>query len=180
MERYENLVNNKFGRLTVVEKDTSRNGARYWICKCDCGNIKSVRTSHLKSGNVTSCGCFRKEKAKKDRTKHGMTNTAVYRAWNSMKSRCNLDSKNSKYYKEKGITYCKEWESFDLFYEEFGKYYFEGAFLDRIDNSKGYDKNNCRWVTMEISNINKTNVKNKSKLDKLLKELEDRRLVGSV
>lgn len=57
---------NRYGRLTVLYRDDSkpkgRGHAVYWICKCDCGNIKSVSGSNLRSGQVKSCGCLAKEK----------------------------------------------------------------------------------------------------------------------
>lgn len=57
-----NLLNQKFGRLTVIKKVKSQgNGAR-WLCKCDCGNLKEVDASHLRRGNVESCGCLHSEK----------------------------------------------------------------------------------------------------------------------
>lgn len=55
---------NKYGKLTVIrrckEKETG-NGAK-WLCNCDCGNDNIVVTGgNLRSGNVTSCGCNKKE-----------------------------------------------------------------------------------------------------------------------
>ena len=67
--RKENLVGQKFGRLTVmkqVEKPVTRvNNSRYWLCKCECGSNKDVivSTSDLKSLHTTSCGCVQKEQA---------------------------------------------------------------------------------------------------------------------
>lgn len=34
----------------------------YWICRCDCGNIKSILGQHLKSKHTQSCGCLQKER----------------------------------------------------------------------------------------------------------------------
>lgn len=58
------LTGQRFGRLTVVEKDKNKKTSTgsYWICQCDCGNIKSVRSAHLRKGKIVSCGCFNKEK----------------------------------------------------------------------------------------------------------------------
>lgn len=60
-----NLVGQKFGRLTVIKQSTNNNTHRgkYWICKCDCGNISSVRGDQLTSGSTQSCGCLQREKA---------------------------------------------------------------------------------------------------------------------
>lgn len=60
MSKLENLVGQVFGKLTVVERDTRKTSRPYWLCKCSCGNpqLKSVRGSHLKAGNIQSCGCL--------------------------------------------------------------------------------------------------------------------------
>lgn len=55
------LTNQKFGKLTVIDYDYSTTKDRYWICKCDCGNITSVRQGHLRSGHTKSCGCGKKQ-----------------------------------------------------------------------------------------------------------------------
>ncbi len=59
----ESLVNQKFGRLTVLHRDFSRvdKNRGYWICQCDCGKIVSVRGSHLKDNSIKSCGCYLKD-----------------------------------------------------------------------------------------------------------------------
>jgi hypothetical protein len=56
-----NKVGNKYGKLTVLSQWGlgSTHGEYYWLCHCDCGNVRIVRGSHLKSGNVKSCGCLR-------------------------------------------------------------------------------------------------------------------------
>lgn len=55
------LVGQVFGKLTVIELDHESNSRRKWICKCQCGNTKSIREYNLKSGNTTSCGCSRRK-----------------------------------------------------------------------------------------------------------------------
>ena len=62
MPRYIDLTGNKYGRLTVLNKDNERKSSSgsYWICECECGNIKSVKSSSLRRGEITSCGCYRK------------------------------------------------------------------------------------------------------------------------
>lgn len=57
------LTNQRFGRLTVLQRDGSKNNQATWKCLCDCGNFISVRGSQLRSGRCKSCGCLIKEKA---------------------------------------------------------------------------------------------------------------------
>ena len=59
------LTGKKLGMLTVLEEDKSRGrearGERFWVCRCDCGNVKTVRQSSLRRANGTrSCGCLHK------------------------------------------------------------------------------------------------------------------------
>lgn len=51
-----NLIGQQFGKLSVIERGESKGYRTYWVCKCDCGNISSVRGSHLVRGAVKSCG----------------------------------------------------------------------------------------------------------------------------
>ena len=55
-----NMTGKRFHRLLVLEKDLSRKGA-YWICECDCGEIKSIKGKYLRNGDTKSCGCLRSE-----------------------------------------------------------------------------------------------------------------------
>lgn len=57
---FKDLTGQKFSRLTVIKRDESKKGT-YWVCKCDCGKILSVRGDQLKSGNTKSCGCLNAE-----------------------------------------------------------------------------------------------------------------------
>ena len=62
--KHDNLIGQKFGRLTVIKKSDRSNKAKiYWSCQCECGNIKEVRPDALKSGATKSCGCISKEKS---------------------------------------------------------------------------------------------------------------------
>lgn len=57
----EDLVGQKFGRLTVVQREKCINRQLFWRCVCDCGRIKNVDAKHLRDGNTRSCGCLRRE-----------------------------------------------------------------------------------------------------------------------
>ena len=60
MPPLHDLRTEKFGRLTVIERNYDKRGV-FWICQCDCGNKISVASSHLISGCTKSCGCLRIE-----------------------------------------------------------------------------------------------------------------------
>ncbi len=53
----------RFGRLTVLDIDESKqfgNGV-FWKCKCDCGKILSHRSGDLTNLGPKSCGCLHRE-----------------------------------------------------------------------------------------------------------------------
>lgn len=57
-----NLVGQKFGKLLVIEKHPEKkHRSIQWVCKCECGNIKILKTGQLTSGDYKSCGCSNKE-----------------------------------------------------------------------------------------------------------------------
>lgn len=66
----EDLTGRKFNYLTVIRRATEEECPRgtgkaaQWLCKCDCGNTRFVRSNKLKSGEAVSCGCKNREKAK--------------------------------------------------------------------------------------------------------------------
>jgi 5-methylcytosine-specific restriction endonuclease McrA len=59
--RAKNIIGERFGRLVVVARTENTNNDVWWLCKCDCGNMKIARTTSLRSGDVVSCGCKRAE-----------------------------------------------------------------------------------------------------------------------
>lgn len=42
---------------TVIEEAPSKNGERYYKCRCICGKVKEVNVKNLKYGKSKSCGC---------------------------------------------------------------------------------------------------------------------------
>lgn len=51
------LTGQRYGKLTVTGPAPNIGARTAWHCKCDCGNEKIVKTCHLRSGHVASCGC---------------------------------------------------------------------------------------------------------------------------
>ena len=168
-KEYEDLTGRKYNRLLVLHLDETDHDRIKWICRCDCGNISSVRSWDLKNNRVKSCGCLTKETARIQglrNTKHGgdrrnatREEKRLYNIWSGMKTRCNNPNDDTyKYYGAKGISYCSEWEDF----AEFQNWALENGYannltLDRIDGSGNYEPDNCRWCSYYVQNNNRKN-----------------------
>ena len=130
-------------------------------------------TKELRCGHSTVRRELKKyglTKSNKDyKAKHGMSNSRAYKIWQQMKNRCD-NPKNIKYpmYGAKGISYPDKWKTFDGFWDDIAEGYKDNLTLDRIDGSKSYSKENCRWISYKGQNSNKANNVNVS-----IKELMD-------
>lgn len=84
-----------------------------------------------------------------------------HRIWKAMKSRCYSPcNKDMRYYQKDGIAVCEEWlHNFDKFLEDMGKIPANNYSIDRIDYTKGYFKENCRWIPFKEQSKNRRNVK---------------------
>jgi hypothetical protein len=71
-----------------------------------------------------------------------------YGNWNAMRSRCySVGSGAYARYGAKGITMCTRWrDDFFAFVEDMGIRPSKQHSVDRIDNTKGYFPDNCRWA----------------------------------
>lgn len=75
-----------------------------------------------------------------------------------MRSRCNNPNTNNyKYYGAKGIKVCEEWNSFKTFYDwAINHGYSDNLTLDRIDSNKGYEPQNCHWISISEQQRNRS------------------------
>lgn len=153
-------VGARFGSLVVLrEVEPDYRGVRYVECQCDCGKTCRRRLNRLKEAVGCSYQCpVTMAAVSKHGYVHGLCAHPLYRVWGSMRRRCTDPEHPSwKDYGGRGIGVCTEWEKFSNFFRDMSPGYVKGLFIDRIDNNRGYAKENCRWVTRNESNRNKRN-----------------------
>lgn len=122
--------------------------------KAECKGLCPMHYMRLKkNGDVNKVSYKRTGKRKKNPIEYGI--------WQTMCTRCrNKKREKAKYYVDKDIKVCDRWlgpDGFENFLKDMGPRP-EGCTLDRIDNSKGYCRQNCRWASKEVQAINKTNI----------------------
>jgi hypothetical protein len=158
----KDITGNKYGKLTALENTfTKNNGGNYiWKFTCDCGNEYKSSTGNILSGHTKSCGCYMRESVKERDNYHGLKETKEYKSWCKAKERCfNPACKTFSEYGAKGITMSAEFsDSFKDFLDYIGMMHQDGRryTLDRIENSKGYERGNIRWATNYQQARNKT------------------------
>lgn len=81
--------------------------------------------------------------------KRGKSPSPEYAVWSSMKRRCSerAGAKDRELYFDRGIRVCPRWERFEAFYADMGPRPSATHSLDRVDNDRGYEPDNCRWAT---------------------------------
>lgn len=150
-------IGSKFNRLQLLEIIGVKRRLFMGKFQCECGNISVINISGVVKNRYKSCGCLRKDSVS-SLAKHNMSGTEFYRRWASVKARCK-DEKDLVY-GGKGISYDPRWEYFENFYEDMHEGFSSDLEIDRIDVTKGYYKENCRWTNHSENNFNKNKQSN--------------------
>jgi hypothetical protein len=148
------MVGRIFGKLKVLsELHKNKNGHIKYKCECECGKIKDIFGTHLRSGKIVSCGCINNV------NKEGGINGELWYNLTKNKISKRIIRKNLSFDLTKEYIY-------DLYKKQNGKCNLSGieitlpiswndktytASLDRIDSKKGYEIGNVQWVHKHIN-----------------------------
>lgn len=154
------------GKAIVVSFNSVRNRKTLVNALCDCGVIFVCSGANMKSGNTSSCGCYRDEtRANGGIVTHGHSiaekgsrkPTKTYRSWMAMRRRCLYDKHPAfNHYGGRGITVCESWALFENFLADMGERP-PRMTLDRKDPDGHYTKANCRWANSKTQASNRRN-----------------------
>jgi hypothetical protein len=162
-----NLTGLRFGRLMVKSRDIKKSRAAkkkdvQWICQCDCGNIKTVLSSALRTKETVSCGCYQRE-VNYSQKKHFGFGHIPDAYWGEVK-RGALSRKlpleitpeyvDALFLKQDKKCALTGEPIYFATYNSACKTMTKGtASLDRIDSTKGYIDSNVQWLHTDVNRM---------------------------
>ena len=154
MRPIKDYTSKRFGKIVVLSLHHRSRNRPYWLCQCDCGNQKILRTDCLKQTGIKSCGCSRRgpnnpswkgigeihqsvltkirDDAKIRKLEFGLTLEYLWSLFVGQNKKCNLTGDILCF----GQT-CRDTS--------------RTASLDRIDPDKGYVEGNVQWVHKNVN-----------------------------
>jgi hypothetical protein len=134
------LTGKRFGKLTVIGAD--KHNRSFWVCKCDCGNIKIVKGRYLRGNGCKSCGCAVKNKGLPGESGFNLMLSIYKKGAKKRGLEFTLSDEEFRELVIRNCYYCGSVPSRTM--KKNSKY---AAFvcngIDRKDNSKGYTIENC-------------------------------------
>jgi hypothetical protein len=151
-------IGDKVGRLTIIKYAGYDHANKLLVeCKCDCGKLKITRINNI-GRKTNSCGCYKAEMIK-ERMGKPIEHLATVSMLNACKGRklgCDLSYEEIKKIIFSTCFYCEKTA------EEVGGLYtrpikdgrsVKRLGIDRVDNSKGYFRDNIVACCKECNYI---------------------------
>jgi len=157
-------IGQRFERLVVlrISDKKGKHGNTYLTCRCDCGEIREVSGSNLRTGQTKSCGCYYFDKIK-------ITNRGEPKevSFNSLEGRCktsarerdlfySLYTEEFRFLIQQNCFWCgKEPEPYNVYFDKNGKFHrahhqdwadqqwIKVNGIDRVNSDLGYIISNC-------------------------------------
>lgn len=154
MTKLRDEIFKRYGRLTVTARgEPTKAGQARWVCTCDCGGTALVTGQNLRSGMTRSCGCVRVETTGERARSHGMSKHPAMESYKGAKGRCNCKTdRDYPFYGGRGIQF--KLPPFEEFWSVMGDTWFQGATLERKNNSGHYEMANIEWATRRTQCLN--------------------------
>ncbi len=167
----EDIKNNKYNNLLVLEPLYKYRREWVWSCFCDCGNTTKVRVSKLKNGTTKSCGCHKQKNIKakvgsdhkgwagyKDLSKSFFSRIKASANKRNLEFTVSITYLYDLYTTQKGLcAYTGESINLPINVKQLrGENNEDIASLDRIDNDKGYVEGNLQWVCKRVNYMKHT------------------------
>lgn len=155
----KDIVGKKYGRLTVVSFSKIIKNHSHWLCKCDCGKIKTIARNNLVSGSTEGCGCFQRRKG----LNHPLTKRPYKKMpnsyWNQIKKGAKVRgvifniSKKYAYSIFEKQNECCALSGIQLHFSSYDNRYDGTVSLDRINSDLGYINGNIQWIHKDINKM---------------------------
>lgn len=153
----------RYGKLTTVQRaGKSPQGHIKWQCRCDCGTVRIVFASHLRTGSTKSCGCAM-HPAGPEHPQFKGVGAIGGDFWQGFIR--NADGRKGRRVLRLAVSQADLWQ---LFQAQNSKCAYTGlplllhprrvrtASVDRIDSTKGYTRDNVQWVHKDVNRMKNT------------------------